>query len=94
MRRIGACSVSFIALCDIRRIGLAVMFLAATTLAGHPQPDQWRGEWPETDFTRTTVPDWSELISGGPPKDGIPALSDPDFIAGWRKAQKTDPIHL
>lgn len=80
MRRIGACSVSFIALCDIRRIGLAVMFLAATTLAGHPQPDQWRGEWPDTDFTRTTVPDWSEVISGGPPKDGIPALSDPDFI--------------
>ena len=31
-----------------------------------------------TDFTRHTVP-WSEIGSGGPPKDGIPSLNTPIF---------------
>ncbi len=44
-------------------------------------PASWEREWPKTDFTRTSVDDWSEILSGGPPKDGIPALSDPSFIA-------------
>ncbi len=43
-------------------------------------PDAWKYEWPDTDFTKTTITDWSEIMSGGPPKDGIPALSDPTFI--------------
>lgn len=64
----------------IRPLGLALALLAGTTAAARAQPDQWRSEWPDTDFTRTTIPDWSEVISGGPPKDGIPALSDPSFI--------------
>jgi len=34
--------------------------------------------WPKTDFTRTTV-DLGEIISGGPPKDGIPAIDRPRF---------------
>jgi hypothetical protein len=34
-------------------------------------------EW-TTDFSRRTV-EWDELISGGPPKDGIPAIDDPSF---------------
>jgi len=44
-------------------------------------PDFWRHEWPRTDFTITTIDSWTEILSGGPPKDGIPALSDPGFIA-------------
>ncbi|MFZ3585183.1 DUF3179 domain-containing protein, partial [Loktanella sp. DJP18] len=36
--------------------------------------------WPQTDFARSDI-DLAEVISGGPPKDGIPALSDPAFIA-------------
>jgi hypothetical protein len=35
------------------------------------------GEW-STDFTRRTIA-WEDVISGGPPKDGIPAISDPTF---------------
>lgn len=31
-----------------------------------------------TDFSRRSVP-WSEIISGGPPKDGIPSIDDPMF---------------
>ena len=41
----------------------------------------------ETDFSRHTVP-FSEIRSGGPPRDGIPPLDDPKFTtpdeaSGW-----------
>ena len=45
--------------------------------------------WPDTDFARLKV-DLSEVISGGPPKDGIPALSDPRFIAVGRETRLAD----
>ncbi len=38
-----------------------------------------QAEW-RTDFSRTTVP-LEEIVSGGPPKDGIPALDSPSFIS-------------
>lgn len=34
---------------------------------------------PFTDFTKRTV-DLTEIVSGGPPPDGIPAIRDPQFI--------------
>ena len=43
-------------------------------------PDFWKHEWPRTNFERTSVESWTEILSGGPPKDGIPAISDPTFI--------------
>jgi hypothetical protein len=33
-----------------------------------------------TDFSRHTIP-YSEILSGGPPKDGIPAIDNPQFIS-------------
>ena len=42
-------------------------------------PPQWRAEFPKTDFETTSV-DLSEIISGGPPRDGIPAIWEPAFI--------------
>ncbi|MFD0979859.1 DUF3179 domain-containing protein [Tropicimonas aquimaris] len=42
-------------------------------------PGIWEREWPDTDFAKTSIRDWGEIISGGPPKDGIPAISDPGF---------------
>ncbi|NNE51997.1 MAG: hypothetical protein HKN30_06290, partial [Sulfitobacter sp.] len=42
-------------------------------------PDWWRSEWPDTDFSKTSVESWAEIMSGGPPKDGIPALDGPQF---------------
>lgn len=46
-----------------------------------------RREWPKTDFGRITV-EWGEILSGGPPKDGIPAIDRPRFVSvaearGW-----------
>ncbi|KQI72687.1 hypothetical protein AN191_06670 [Loktanella sp. 5RATIMAR09] len=43
-------------------------------------PEFWAFEWPNTDFETTTVESWVEIISGGPPKDGIPAIDDPTFV--------------
>lgn len=34
-------------------------------------PENWRHEWPRTDFTQTNV-DLSEIKSGGPPKTESP----------------------
>lgn len=36
-------------------------------------------EWPRTDFERHSVP-LAEIISGGPGKDGIPSIDDPEFL--------------
>ncbi|MFW2587533.1 DUF3179 domain-containing protein [Sagittula sp. SSi028] len=43
-------------------------------------PGFWRHEWPDTDFSQTTLDSWAEVISGGPGKDGIPAIDAPQFI--------------
>ncbi|WP_372574597.1 DUF3179 domain-containing protein [Ruegeria jejuensis] len=56
---------------------ILVLFAAGPALAN---PERWRAEWPETDFSRSSVADWAEIQSGGPPKDGIPAISDPTFL--------------
>ena len=49
-------------------------------------PSDWAAEWPSTDFSRSAVP-FSEILSGGPPKDGIPPIDTPAFI---RIAAETD----
>lgn len=63
----------------IKRLALA----AALTLglsAAHADPNFWQHEWPNTDFEITSVDTWLEILSAGPPKDGIPAVDDPQFI--------------
>ncbi|MBI1327303.1 MAG: DUF3179 domain-containing protein [Alphaproteobacteria bacterium] len=42
-------------------------------------PAGWEREWSRTDFSKSTI-DFSGVISGGPPKDGIPAIDDPQFV--------------
>ena len=44
-------------------------------------PEFWSFEWPDTDFENTTVQNWVEIVSGGPPKDGIPAIDEPVFVS-------------
>jgi hypothetical protein len=52
-------------------------------------PEFWTFEWPNTDFETTTVENWVEIMSGGPPKDGIPAIDDPTFVAVAAKPNLT-----
>ncbi|MEQ9640835.1 MAG: DUF3179 domain-containing protein [Alphaproteobacteria bacterium] len=60
-----------------RLAALLIVLLAAPAWA---DPAQWKSEWPDTDFSRTAV-DFKDILSGGPPKDGIPAIDDPKFVA-------------
>ena len=72
-----------------KRISAGVLGLAAfLMLAGFiPEPPKanaqsvmrWSWEWPKTDFKKTAV-DFKEIISGGPPKDGIPSIDNPRFM--------------
>jgi hypothetical protein len=53
---------------------------------------RWESEWPKTDFSQTAV-DLNEIMSGGPPKDGIPAIDNPKFVLsedadGWLDARE------
>ena len=70
----------------------AVLGLLAMPLQA--DPSFWRHEWPNTDFTTTSVENWVEILSGGPPKDGIPALSDPQMIpaSGETRIGAREPV--
>lgn len=66
------------------RCALGVAVIAGGTFwsiaaAGAEVPPEWRAEWPRTDFDKASV-DFGEIMSGGPPKDGIPAIDSPRFI--------------
>jgi hypothetical protein len=68
----------------------AVLALAPAAAAAQSAED--RREWPKTDFSRRTV-DLAEIESGGPPKDGIPAIDRPRFVSarvarGWLKPRE------
>ena len=63
---------------QIRYCFTALILGLAASMA-QADPNFWKHEWPNTDFSKTNVPSWIEILSGGPPKDGIPALSDPTF---------------
>ena len=68
----------------------AAAALAAAAAAAAAGPERWRGEWPATDFSVSAVADWGEIISGGPPKDGIPALSGPRFAPAAQETRLSD----
>ncbi len=38
-----------------------------------------KSQWPKTDFSKSSI-DFSEIKSGGPARDGIPAIDAPSFI--------------
>ena len=57
----------------------ASWLIAATIISfADPRPLSWEN-W-KTDFDRTNI-DVTAIISGGPPKDGIPAINKPSFIS-------------
>lgn len=69
----------------------AVMLFTSVAFA---DPGVWSREWPDTNFDKTSITDWREVLSGGPPKDGIPALSNPKFttVAGKRGINGSEPV--
>src|SRR6056297_4263449 len=70
------------------RIVLIVLSLVLTVaMPLHAEPRIWKNEWPKTDFSQTSVESWLEILAGGPPKDGIPALNDPAFVPAAQEAR-------
>ena len=68
------------------------LLIGATSLSA--DPSFWRQEWPQTDFSKTSVMDWGNILSGGPPKDGIPALDKPSFkrVGNERRIGAREPV--
>ncbi|MCH2163100.1 MAG: DUF3179 domain-containing protein [Marinovum sp.] len=62
--------------------------------AAAASPEFWSREWPNTDFNTTSVEDWVEILSGGPPRDGIPAIDNPTFkpVASERGIGGREPV--
>ena len=70
-------------------IWLAAPALAFAATMAVAEPSQWVREWPQTDFSRTTI-DFGEIISGGPPKDGIPAIWEPAHVPAAQETRLDD----
>lgn len=77
-------------------IRLICLFVMAVLFAGPSaaNPDIWKAEgWNRTDFSRSEI-QWPEILSGGPPKDGIPAIDDPQFTTAKEASNiaAADPV--
>jgi hypothetical protein len=57
-----------------------LLLLLGPSQPGVAAPPDWAREWPRTDFSKASVP-LDEIVSGGPEKDGIPAIDKPEFTA-------------
>lgn len=71
-----------------------LLLMLGVAVPAAADPKVWKREWPQTDFSRATVQDWGEIRSGGVPKDGIPALDAPRFVAatGVRGLGAREPV--
>ncbi len=74
------------------------IFLTAGLIAGMAgaaaaNPSSWKFEWRKTDFSKHSVA-FDEIMSGGPPKDGIPPIDDPKFapLAEITDMAETEPV--
>jgi len=64
--------------------------MAPTLSPDEPPPAGAQVEF-TTDFSKHTV-SYGEILSGGPPKDGIPAIDDPRFISVEEAEQWLSPV--
>ena len=64
---------------SLRLIAFAALLLAPGFAHTQEVPDRWKRAWPQTDFSRMEV-NPADIFSGGPPKDGIPAINGPEMI--------------
>jgi hypothetical protein len=64
------------------------LILLAQFASAADVPEGWKRAWPQTDFSQISV-DPAEIFSGGPPKDGIPAITGPEMIAASAESALT-----
>ncbi|HSG94113.1 MAG TPA: hypothetical protein VLA28_01245, partial [Afifellaceae bacterium] len=70
---------------------LGALFMVSAATA-NPAVWKLRG-WAETDFSKTSI-EFSEILSGGPPKDGIPSIDEPVFrpASEIKSVAATEPV--
>lgn len=62
-------------------VALSLLLVGSVAATGVAQvPAAWEREDWKTDFAKHTVP-FDEIVGGGPPKDGIPAIDAPRFTS-------------
>lgn len=64
---------------------VAITFVLGISTA-NAQLLRFSSEWPDTDFENSVI-DLAEVMSGGVPKDGIPAIDHPEFVSVEDAAQ-------
>lgn len=72
---------------------LAPTLVASKDREKKPDYSHLRGEWPVTDFEKASVP-VAQILSGGPPRDGIRSIDDPKFVPARliRDISDTEPV--
>lgn len=80
---------------SIRILMFSMMFFVHTdlTFAENKIPERWLYEWSDTDFSKTNII-FKEILSGGPSKDGIPSIDDPQFkaVGNVNNIGKKEPV--
>lgn len=71
----------------------AVISISTAPASSEQPPGSWEFQFPKTDFTKKSI-SFSEIVSGGPPRDGIPSIDDPVFkpIADNDELEATEPV--
>ena len=68
----------YLLICALAVCAIVALWLTDVARA---QPDVWKQQgWAKTDFSKSAIT-FSEVLSGGPPKDGIPSIDAPKFEA-------------
>ena len=77
----------------MKHVALIIATLFAFSSNAFANPDNWKSEWPETNFSLYSV-DFGDIISGGPPKDGIPPIDNPQFgkVSTIENISDTEPV--
>jgi hypothetical protein len=73
---------------------LAAVWIVSAGQFASADPAAWAREgWTRTDFSKTRIA-WDEILSGGPPKDGIPSIDNPVFkpVAEVGDLTDKDPV--
>ncbi len=77
----------------MRLFSLTILLLAIMTMPLAAKPTgAMKKAWPDTDFTKASV-DFSDVMAGGPPKDGIPSIDRPIFVdAAVSDLPESEPV--
>lgn len=72
----------------------AIIAVAGNVMTSNASPEAWKNQgWSKTDFSKTAI-DFNEILSGGPPKDGIPSIDVPKFnsVTDIKELSNTEPV--